>query len=55
MREYEGAIEVNRAIRDTLESQKRDINFWWLNNGITIVATKESMIIGDLVLEDQKS
>ncbi len=54
VREYEGAVEVNKAIRRTLENPMRDINFWWLNNGITIVATKAPMISGDLVLEDPK-
>ena len=54
VREYEGAVEVNKAIRRTLENPMRDINFWWLNNGITIVATKAPMISGDLVLEDSK-
>lgn len=54
VREYEGAVEVNKAIRQTLGSKEKDINFWWLNNGITIVATKAPIISGNIILEDPK-
>jgi hypothetical protein len=54
VREYEGAVEVNKAIKETLQSKDRLINFWWLNNGITIVANKAPLISGDLILEDPK-
>lgn len=37
VRDYQGDIEVNKAIRDTL-TNPRDEDFWWLNNGITILA-----------------
>jgi hypothetical protein len=41
VRDYEGRnIEVNKAIRVSLESPNPAQDFWWLNNGITVVATK---------------
>jgi hypothetical protein len=54
VREYEGLVEVNKGIRNTLESENKNINFWWLNNGITIVATKASLSGKILALEDAK-
>ena len=54
VREYEGAVEVNKAIKATLQGSDRMINFWWLNNGITIIANKAPLISGDLILEDPK-
>lgn len=37
IRDYQGKVHVNEAIQETLEN-KSNIDFWWLNNGITIVA-----------------
>jgi AIPR protein len=39
VRDFLGRTEVNDAIRATLETLT-DEDFWWLNNGITIVASK---------------
>lgn len=38
VRDYEGETGVNRSIQTTLASEDRDVDFWWLNNGVTIVA-----------------
>src|SRR5204863_2079274 len=38
VRDYEGDVQVNKQIRETLENPNKDIDFWWLNNGITIIA-----------------
>jgi AIPR protein len=38
VRDFLGKTEVNDAIRDTLQNLADD-DFWWFNNGITIVAT----------------
>jgi len=38
VRDYQGNVQVNKGIRDTLEDPKGE-DFWWLNNGITILAT----------------
>lgn len=37
IRDYQGRTAVNKAIEDTLEKEG-DVDFWWLNNGVTIVA-----------------
>jgi hypothetical protein len=54
VREYEGAVEVNKEIRQTLNSQNTGMNFWWLNNGITIVASKAPLVRKTLTLENPK-
>ncbi|MDB6019244.1 MAG: abortive phage resistance protein [Pedosphaera sp.] len=38
VRDYEGDVDVNKHIRETLEKPHDTAGFWWLNNGITIVA-----------------
>lgn len=40
VRDYEGSTTVNRSIHDTLLQQDAEVDFWWLNNGVTIVAKK---------------
>lgn len=40
VRDYEGETGVNRSIQATLEQEDRHIDFWWLNNGVTIVADR---------------
>jgi len=41
VRDYQGDVEVNRAIRQSL-LQPEDEDFWWLNNGITVLASEAS-------------
>jgi hypothetical protein len=38
VRDYQGDVSVNKEIRGTLQTPGGE-NFWWLNNGITILAT----------------
>jgi len=45
VRDYQGHTTVNKEIQDSLESPNTE-DFWWLNNGITIVASKASLITG---------
>jgi len=40
VRDYQGDVEVNKQIRETLQKQSDKAEFWWLNNGITILAAK---------------
>ncbi len=55
VRDYEGKnVEVNREIRLTLEQPKPNEDFWWLNNGITIVAAKAPMASKTLTITDPK-
>lgn len=53
VRDYQGNVKVNRDIRTTLESgSAAREEFWWLNNGITIIASDvkghgETLVIDD--------
>lgn len=38
MRDYQGHVTVNKAIQDSLEAAEGE-DFWWLNNGVTIIAS----------------
>ena len=42
VRDYQGNVQVNKGIRDTLFNPAGD-DFWWLNNGITIIASHVSL------------
>jgi hypothetical protein len=39
VRDYQGNVAVNKDISSTLQSTDENIDFWWLNNGITIIAS----------------
>jgi hypothetical protein len=39
VRDYQGQTSVNQQIQETLSSQGQE-DFWWLNNGVTIIATR---------------
>src|SRR3546814_15041120 len=41
VRAYQGSVEVNKGIKDTLENPGAE-DFWWLNNGVTILAQERS-------------
>lgn len=41
VRDYQGKTNVNNEIHETLESKGTE-EFWWLNNGVTIVASEAS-------------
>lgn len=44
IRDYQGKVEVNKDIKETLEfPTELSADFWWLNNGITIITTKASI------------
>ena len=51
VRDYQGSTEVNDQIQTTLEEGCAD-EFWWLNNGITIVASKATLSGKTLTIED---
>ena len=38
VRAYQGNVQVNKDIRRTLETGDWEQDFWWFNNGVTIVA-----------------
>ena len=52
VRDYQGSnVEVNKDIKATLESNE-DIDFWWLNNGITILSSRASIAGKTISLDD---
>jgi hypothetical protein len=40
VRDYESGSAVNQSIQQTLEEEDAEVDFWWLNNGVTVVADK---------------
>lgn len=38
VRDYEGETIVNESIQETLSHPEKELDFWWLNNGVTIIA-----------------
>jgi hypothetical protein len=51
VRDYQGSTEVNEAIQKTLREKSAE-DFWWLNNGVTIVASRASLSAKALTIED---
>lgn len=51
VRDWQGNVEVNKDIQKTLESDD-DVDFWWLNNGITVLASKASIAGKTITLDD---
>lgn len=51
VRDYQGDVEVNLAIRSTLRSPQGE-DFWWLNNGITIIASQATLAGKTLTIRD---
>lgn len=43
VRDYQGKNNVNTCIRESLEKQTNE-DFWWLNNGITILTSEAIMV-----------
>lgn len=55
VRDYEGKnIEVNKAIRESLSQGNGNKEFWWLNNGITIVAATSNISSNILTMTSPK-
>lgn len=51
VRDFMGLNRVNEDIRTTLENDSSP-DFWWLNNGVTILATSAKVIGNSIHLED---
>ncbi len=43
VRDYQGDVEVNREIRESLEDASMP-EFWWLNNGVTVVCSRATVV-----------
>jgi hypothetical protein len=42
VRHFQGPTKVNKEIRETLVEKEPTTDFWWLNNGVTIIASEFS-------------
>ncbi len=51
VRDYQGRTQVNDEIQDSLRTKSSE-DFWWLNNGVSILATKASLGAKTLTIED---
>jgi hypothetical protein len=51
VRDYQGSTQVNEEIQKSLQKQDDD-DFWWLNNGVTIIADKAVQSGKILTIED---
>jgi AIPR protein len=51
VRDYQGSTAVNEEIQKTLTGKGAE-DFWWLNNGVTVVATKAVQSGKTLTIED---
>lgn len=51
VRDYQGDIEVNQEIRRSLDSADAP-EFWWMNNGVTIVCSQAQIVGKTFALED---
>ena len=43
IRHFQGLVDVNKKIKETIERPDNE-DFWWLNNGITIIASNPSLV-----------
>lgn len=51
VRDYQGSVTVNTGIKRTLENINSE-NFWYLNNGVTIITPKAVLAGKQLTIED---
>lgn len=51
VRDHQGDVTVNKGIRETLDHPQGE-DFWWLNNGVTIITTKAVSSGKTLTLEN---
>ncbi|MFH0070193.1 AIPR family protein [Peribacillus sp. NPDC056705] len=51
IRHYQGEVDVNNKIAKTL-SDDNERDFWWLNNGITIISSKCQPLLKSLFLDN---
>ena len=51
VRDYQGNVEVNREIEKSLHMQELP-DFWWLNNGVTILTSDVSRVGKEYILDD---
>lgn len=50
VRDYQGNVQVNSDIQSTLKGDRK-VDFWWLNNGVTIVASNATLSSKKITIE----
>ncbi|MEK6525115.1 AIPR family protein [Myroides odoratimimus] len=51
IRHFQGTVDVNNKIKNTIDNPSEE-DFWWLNNGITIIASNPSLVGTTLSLDN---
>ncbi len=51
VRDYQGKTQVNEQIQDTLQNLWAE-DFWWLNNGVTVLATRATQSGKTITIEN---
>jgi hypothetical protein len=51
VRDYQGTTQVNEEIQRSLHAKGQE-NFWWLNNGVTVIAAKAAQSGKTITIED---
>ena len=51
IRHFQGSVDVNKRIRESIENPSNE-DFWWLNNGITIIAEEPKEVGKKLSIEN---
>lgn len=51
IRHFQGSVDVNKKIKDSIENPSTE-DFWWLNNGITIIAEEPKEVGKKLSIEN---
>lgn len=51
IRHFQGLVDVNKKIAATIQNNGAE-DFWWLNNGITVIATNPSLVGTTLSMDD---
>jgi len=52
VRDFEGSVEVNQGIRKTLSAEGGEGDFWWFNNGVTILVERATLAGQVLTIRD---
>lgn len=50
VRDYQGKVAVNQQIYKSLQAKSQSEDFWWLNNGVTIVAQEAIQNAGNKLM-----
>lgn len=52
VRDYRGEVEVNAGIRQTLSNTIDALDFWWLNNGVTVVTNRMTLDAQSITMDE---